>query len=182
MDSTREWKNMLTCAGKNIYAFYEDKSMGEMTIATIIPDIENVKVINQDKSTVVIICFKDGTSEKAILAEGDVYSLEQGISICLEKKLLSNLAPNHGSSIYNKLIKRAFKVYNKKKEEAEKALEEAEREAKRKANRKAKILKKRNRRKQREEEKEIRTRKEAYVRALAEISNNADAAQKNLCF
>lgn len=92
----------------------------------IMPDIKDVKIIESVQKTkresgniddevapiqrkVIKVIFADGSIETAILAPDDTYSLEQGISICITKKLLSDIGV-HGSSLYNKIIKRAGKV------------------------------------------------------------------------
>lgn len=78
-------------------------------VKTVIPAIVKVKPIN---NRVVIVEFADGTQEKAVLAKEDTFSLEQGISICITKKLLSNIiGSGNGSSVYNKLIDYAIKKY-----------------------------------------------------------------------
>lgn len=79
----------------------------------IMPDIKDVKVIpNNDTPKVVMVYFADGTVEKAVLDSSDTYSLEQGISICITKKVLGGGYAGSGSSIYNKVIARAMKVMN----------------------------------------------------------------------
>ena len=71
--------------------------------ATVMPSITDVKVI---KEKVVIVSFADGTQEKAVCAEGDVFSVESGVTICLMKKLLADKChTKSGTSIYNKLVK-----------------------------------------------------------------------------
>ena len=86
----------------------------------VMPRISDVKAVND---RVVIITFEDGTKEKAVLAENDTFSLEQGISICITKKLLDNLVNGCGSSVYNKLIDYALKRYYQEQEWQEKKKE-----------------------------------------------------------
>lgn len=130
----------------------------------LMPDIIDVKAIG----TVVIVKFADGTEEKAVLDVADTYSLEQGISICVTKKLLGRNT-SFGGSLYNKIIKRAMSV---KKENELKlantiaqqkaAIEKAEKdEAKRKAHY-AKIA-------AHKREEAIEIQKEAYIRAMREL-------------
>lgn len=77
---------------------------------TLIPDVVDVRVIDKDGSPkVVVVSFADGTKEKAVLDASDTYSLEQGISICITKKLLGRNTP-YGGALYNKVIKRALDV------------------------------------------------------------------------
>jgi hypothetical protein len=59
--------------------------------------------------------FADKTKESAVLDSEDKFSLEQGISICITKKLLGE----DGHALYNKLIERAFKVIKKNEAAAE---------------------------------------------------------------
>lgn len=99
----------------------------ENGMTKIIPAIIKVKNVN-DK--VVIVQFADNTEEKAVLADGDTFSLEQGIAICLTKKMLSELTGGNGSSTYNKLIDFAVHKYEDmrdfKKREAERKVQEKE--------------------------------------------------------
>ena len=44
--------------------------------------------------------------KKAVLAVNDEFSLEQGISICVTKKLFSMKTENNGSSVYNKIVEK----------------------------------------------------------------------------
>lgn len=73
-------------------------------------DIVDVKVIEEKA---IIVSFADGTNEKATLDKEDKFNLEQGISICITKKLLEEKCRN-GSNLYNKIVKRAEKVYTQK--------------------------------------------------------------------
>lgn len=121
---------------------------------TLMPDVADVEVVQRT----VIVRFMDGTKTKATLDSEDAFSLEQGISICLTKKLLGK----DGSSIYNKLIERALKV-KKKNEDARFKAKLEEEELKR---RKAKYQAQREKRKQRRREEAIAIQAEAYARAL----------------
>ena len=93
----------------------------------IMPDIIDVSVMG-DK--VVSVTFADGTREKAVLAADDKFSFEQGVSICITKKMLSMQTNGNGSSAYNKLINHCLKLYenNRKAEEKAKADEQAAKE------------------------------------------------------
>ena len=84
----------------------------------IMAEIRDVKVV---KDKVVIVSFVDGTQEKAVCAEEDTFSVENGITICLIKKLLKDNCLDSGSSIYNNLIRYAMKKIgaDKRKEEEE---------------------------------------------------------------
>lgn len=132
----------------------------------LIPEITKIDVKND---TVVIMTFSDDTTEKAVTSPDDTFSLEQGISICLTKKLLSSLTGGNGSNTYNKLLHRAMKFYENEQAKAIKSendekleKERAERLAAKRAKRKAKYEEKKK-------EREISVQAEAYARALRMI-------------
>lgn len=137
----------------------------------LIPAISDVSVKNK---SVVIVSFCDGTKEKAVLHKEDTFSLEQGIAICISKKLLSTETGGRGNAAYNKLVRYGVKKYNdceknrvkEKKSRAEAKKQKALREEKRK---------KKNEKKK---EREINIRKEAYLRAMREMEkdNNPERA------
>lgn len=142
------------------------------TTQYIIPQITDVKVIN---NRVVIIKFKDGTQEKAVLSSKDTFSLEQGISICITKKILSQLTYGNGSSAYNKLIDYAMKIYNKnekEKQDAEKTKEKAEEKTQ-------KHKEKRNKRKAKQRDEQIEILSEAISRAMANFNITVDDDSNN---
>ena len=140
--------------GKLCATFYKDGF--KTSTKELIPDIKDVIVHN---NCVVIVEFTDGTSEKAVLHPEDHFSVEQGISICIVKKLVG------GSSIYNKLIDRAVKVMiNNDAERTKKQIEEEARKERKKKNDEKKA-----RRKAAKREEYIETQKEAYIRALREV-------------
>lgn len=147
----------------NTHLFAYDNDGNCETISVLIPSITDVKSID-DK--VVIVNFADGTSEKAVLSDDDKFSLEQGISICIIKKILSDNTNGHGSSAYNKLIDYAMKVY-KNKEKNIKAIEESEKKTKEAERKRAeKLRKKRAKRKAKLREEQIEIQAEAYRRAM----------------
>lgn len=151
-----EMKSTITKNQRNnlVANFYEDgfkKSCKEL-----VPDIKDVTV---HQNRVVIVEFVDGTTEKAVLHPEDQFSVEQGISICITKKLVG------GSSIYNKLIDRAVKVMiNSDAERTKKQIEDEARKERKKKNDEKKA-----RRKAAKREEYIETQKEAYIRALREV-------------
>lgn len=147
----------------NTHLFAYDNDGNCETISVLIPSITDVKSID-DK--VVIVNFADGTSEKAVLSDDDKFSLEQGISICIIKKILSDNTNGHGSSAYNKLIDYAMKVY-KNKEKNIKAIEESEKKTKEAERKRAeKLRKKRAKHKAKLREEQIEIQAEAYRRAM----------------
>ena len=80
--------------------------------------VVDVNIIVPDK--VVEVTFADGTKEKSVCREPDVFSLESAISICISKEIMG------GSSAYNNAVKRGMKLYEdkQKKEVFEKAEQE----------------------------------------------------------
>lgn len=129
---------------------------------TIMPDIKDVIVHNHT----VLVMFADGTKTVAVLDEEDEFNLEQGISICITKKLLGQ----DGSSIYNKLIKRALKV----KKQNEKAAEKAEKDKKEAKLRKEKALARHKQKVAKRREEEIELHKEAYIRAIEHFNSEIE--------
>lgn len=121
----------------------------------IMPDIKDITLYNDNT---VVVEFVDGTKEKAVLSEEDNFSMEQGVSICLAKKLVG------GSSIYNKLIDYMLRKYAQIQKK--KADEAAELQAKKERTRKYKEKKAAKKAAKREEY--VRTMQEAFSRALAE--------------
>lgn len=140
----------------------------------LIPDIVDVKVISKDEAPkVVVVYFADNTSEKAVLDSADTYSLEQGISICITKKMFAGEYDGVGSSIYNKVISRAMKVMKnneKAKEEEIKRIAEAETREKKIAEKKRKYREKVI---AKMKEEEIQIQAESYYRALKKIQEEA---------
>lgn len=124
--------------------------------------ITDVNIIVPNK--VVEVTFVDGDKQKAVCQEPDVFSLEQAISICIAKHLIG------GTGAYNKIVKNGLKVYEDKLKDKNFAKAEAARIAKRRAKKAAYM--KRRAEKRREEQIEIQ--KEAYIRALKEVSATSD--------
>ena len=149
--------------GKLVAKFYEDGFY--QSSKELIPDIEDVKIYN---NCAIVVKFMDGTTEKAVVHQCDEFSVEQGISICITKKLVG------GSSIYNKLIDRVIRVFLKndaKKTEEARAKEE-------RRERKKKNEEKKARREAAIREKSIEAQKEAYVRAWTEIDALREGKEK----
>lgn len=85
-------------------------------ITDIMPDITGVEITNSI-CPVTTVYFSDGTCQKTKCEYGDHISNEQGISICIAKKLCDIYAPGHGSSIYNKLVDRGLNVLKRQRKE-----------------------------------------------------------------
>lgn len=137
----------------------------------IMPDILDVEEIsNNDTVKVVRVTFSDCTSEKAVLSANDHYSLEDGISICITKKLLSDMTGGCGTAVYNKIIDHAVKVMKKNLAADEKFRKElAAREKKFKKD-VAKKAAKREKRKAEAREDALNFYAEAYARALRMVA------------
>ena len=148
----------------------------------IMPDIKNVKVIEQYNirddvydGKVVIVEFADGTTEKAVAGKFDTFNFEQGISICITKKLISMKAKGADQSstaIYNKIINHALKVYDAARAEFNAELTKKSAEEKRQRKIAEKKAKKKAKREAAEREKQIEIQKEAYLRAMKEFKAN----------
>lgn len=177
---SKETTSRVIVANDNLVAgvFDNGKLVG---CGNIMPNIVDVKVIRKDeKPRVVIVTFADGTKEKAVLDENDTYSLEQGISICITKKLLGKDTA-YGSSLYNKVIKHAMNVMTEN-EKAAKEAKIAEQKEKEKAIKLAeKDRKRKEKRAASKREYEIGIQQEAYVRAMKQLqAENRAETEKNI--
>lgn len=123
----------------------------------IMPDITDVRVYDNT----VVVMFSDKTKTNAVLDSVDTFSVEQGISVCITKKLLGE----EGSSIYNKLINRGLKVIKHKEKAAEDEKKKKEDEKKARELKKARA----QRRKEKKREESISVQAEAIKRAFASI-------------
>lgn len=169
-----EVKNRLAYTGNTILAvipteeddIFEDEGFD---IIEILPDIKDVKEIHNEHGHLIVVYFADNTSEKAVLHPEDSFNFEQGVSICITKKLLSDLTYGNGSSIYNKLIKHCLKVYKNNRQNEEmlnKMRIEAER---REAKERERQEKKAERRKQRTHDELVSIFKESFKSAMIEL-------------
>lgn len=140
-------------------------------ISSLIPAVRDIETPQDGK--VVIVHFVDGTSEKAVLNINDtyIYDFDQGVSICLMKRFLSEYSDGNGSSVYNKLTKYGVDFYWKKREEETKKAEETAAKKKEEEKLKKKWEKKRARREAAKREREIEIQKEAYLRAMKEFNS-----------
>lgn len=123
------------------------------TFTKEVPTIIDYKIIG---NKVVIVTFKDGTTEKAVCDEKDTFDLERAIEVCLLKKIFG------GSKEYNNAIKIAMRqvkaVDDKKKKDAEEAEKIAKKRAKVAAYKAKKIAKKR--------QEQINIQCEAFLKAM----------------
>lgn len=154
-----ETTTKLDIRGNNIFVKHYKDGFFESD-RRIMPDIKNIRVHGKT----VMVYFADNTKTVAVLNSGDEFSLEQGISICITKKLLGK----DGGSIYNKLIRRALKVMDQN----EKAEREAEEKKEATKNRKKAAADKRDKKKAKKREEQIEIQKEAFVRAFETVAGN----------
>ena len=133
-----------------------------------LPEIIDVEVIN---NCVTIVTFSDGTKEKAVLDKADTFNLEQGISICITKKLLAQITGCGGTKVYNGLIKRAIKKHKAKLKSivVQKQIDEQ------KKKKYEKIAAKKAKRKAAQREARINEQAEAYRRALQSLNTSNSA-------
>lgn len=148
----------------------------------VMPEISDVRhIINKGEVIGVEIKFADCTKQKAICSPNDTFNLEQGITICLFKKILEDgmvafnvFYKGRGTSIYNKLVNHALKVMERRIKAEEKAKKE---EAKKKEQEQRFIEKKRRadeRKAKRESEQRINEMAEAIRRSGVVPTNFAD--------
>lgn len=164
-DVDPETKLTLDCNGWTIAATSYENGYKKKTWV-VMPDIVDVLVYND---RVVTVKFADKTKEKAILHPDDKFSIEQGISICIAKKLAG------GSAIYNKLVEHALKV--KQINEIAKAKKQEETARKKEQNRQDNL--KRAERNRKKREKEVNNMaaafKTAIINLMKEVKNNEEA-------
>lgn len=126
--------------------------------STINFNIKEVNILVPNK--VVEVVFEDGTKEKAVCQEPDVFSFEMAIGICISKKIMG------GSSAYNNAIRKGVKIYEKQekaKAEEEKRKVAAERKRKKRIEKKQK---KAELKKDAEKREKIEIQREAYIQAM----------------
>ena len=121
----------------------------------LMADITDVRVYDNT----VVVMFADKTKTSAVLDSVDTFTVEQGISVCVTKKLLGE----DGNSLYNKLVTRALKVIKRKKKAEETVAKKKEEEKKARELKKARA----QRRKDKKREESINTQAEAIRRALS---------------
>ena len=138
------------------------------SVRTVMPDIMDVKVVQQEGvDRVVIVYFTDNTYAKAAFTDPENYSLEHGIGICITKRLLGK---HDGSALYNKILRRALRI--KSENEAVREKHRAEAEALEKKN--AKMAEKRRKRQMRRaaarRESQVSIITDAIIRAMNSIN------------
>lgn len=166
VDEQAVWGSDVPRKSVRVATYKESNRRGDVALMSA---IEDVQVLND---RVIMVKFSDGTTEKAVLDESDTFSVEQGIAICLTKKLLSTLTRGNGGSVYNKLVEYGVKTYEAiEAHKAEVAKEKTEKAAKAKRDAE-KAQRKKERKVAEQREADIEIQKEAYLRAMREL--NAD--------
>ncbi len=151
----------------DLFLGYLNKDNGIIGHTNLMPDIINVSNPN-DKT--VFVEFADGTKEVAHLNEGDVFSLETGILICVVKKMFADMdIIGTGSSVYNKIIKYALTKVDATKKKREEELKKVKEERMKLASIKQETRRIENKKR----EDRIREMTEAYKRAINDVSKQA---------
>ena len=92
------------------------------------PEVADVTTVN---NKVTIVTFTNGTKEKAICREGDTFSIETGVTICIMKRMLrlmfEEFGDQSGTNLYNNMLRKALKKKDAFKIEKEKAKEKEKR-------------------------------------------------------
>lgn len=154
--------------GKIHVGIYKDGKLDR--IANILPAIEDVKIYNQNT---VVISFADGTKEIAKVDEkNDYFDIEQGVSVCIAKKLLSDKTDGNGTSVYNKLVKYALGVEAENRKAEAKAISKEREHKERLERRRRKAREKRKEKANARREEMIETQAEAYVRAMQKLKES----------
>lgn len=144
----------------------------------IMPSIRFVEILGEtdDNPRCVKVYFEDGSFERAVTSQNDTFNLEQGITICVTKKLLSMVSNGNGNAVFNKIVKDGMDVVAHEFAQIELAKREASENEERyqrlaaKKQRKAERRAELERQKQEQEREEyIQTQVEIQVRALEEI-------------
>lgn len=169
-------RSLSTHTGKHLLVDIADSEGYRAETVDLMPDIIDVSIVeNGGKKKAVIVSFGDGDAQKAVLCDNDEFSLEQGISVCITKKLL-DMRTQNGSSIYNKIVDRGLKVYKNRIQAEEKKAHEA---AEEKARRERKLAKKREKSAKRaaaKREDQINILSAAIQRAFGNINGTSDEA------
>ena len=177
MSVSNETKTVVGANDKGVITLQKYKSGSLIDSYSIIPDIKCVRIYKDanDNPRAIHLDFVDGTTSSAVLQENDNYDIDHAFSVCITKRLLDRLTNNNGHQAYNKLVRRARKVYENELKDAERREKE---EAALKARLEKQAEKKRKREKRRAKEyfakqekakdRLIEIQKEAILRALKE--------------
>ena len=148
----------------------------------IMPSVKDMTLYNNNT---LVIKFSDDTEEKATLQDGDTFDIEQAISICMMKRLIAYHWNCSGSSVYNKLIDLGVTAWNNKQKQIEEQKKTDEEEKARQEKRIEKVKRRKEKRRAKAEaerraetERLIEIQKEAYIRAMREITSESDASSE----
>lgn len=154
-------KDRLKGENKTMGMNISNNKMAEMN--EIIRRIKDYKVIN---NKVVIVYFMDGSTEKAVCDENDVFDIERAIEICVLKNCFG--ASNY-ASIYKSAMKKIKSIDENKAvmaKEEERLAKKREKNAKKKAERIAK-------RKYAERQEQIAIQSAAFLQAMKDYDQLA---------
>jgi len=163
-----------------IQKYKDGRYVGQFNVMPNIVDVREYEDADGNPCA-IYLDFADGTSTSAARREGDVFSFEHGVTICIIKKLLDKLTDNMGSATYNKLVRKAQKLRDYKIEYEKKLIEEAKAQEAKAAKLAEKKRKRDERRAKQIQELEeqareelIEIQKEAFLRALRESRMSED--------
>lgn len=85
----------------------------------ILPPITDVRVHDDSDGNprCVQVYFGDGSFTKAVLQKNDVWDFDTALSVCITKKLLDAKTGGHGHQTYNKLVRLAKHVYERRQKD-----------------------------------------------------------------
>jgi hypothetical protein len=104
--------------GRQVSAYYYENGF-RTNSKDLIPAIKSIEVFNENT---IKMTFVNGDVQKVTAQNGDVFSFEDGIVRCIAKEMIGK----EGSSILNKLVSYATKVYNDAEADKKKKAEEEE--------------------------------------------------------
>lgn len=129
----------------------------------VLPQVAIIDVNIIVPNKVVEVTFVNGDKQKAVCHDGDTFSLEQAISVCVGKH-------TYGHAGYNRIIRNGLKLYERKvaaENKAEADRVEAERLAAKREKKHADWV---ERCRKKDMERQIEIQKEAYLRAMRELN------------
>lgn len=104
--------------GRQVSAYYYENGF-RTNSKDLIPAIKSIEVFNENT---IKMTFVNGDVQKVTAQNGDAFSFEDGIVRCIAKEMIGK----EGSSILNKLVSYATKVYNDAEADKKKKAEEEE--------------------------------------------------------
>lgn len=137
---------------------------------SVMPTIVDEQIYKDDDGNprAIRMFFSDNTETCVVLQDGDTYNFEHALSICITKKILDMITGGYGHQTYNKLVRKAKKVYNDNRAKEYAAQKQIEAEKLKFEKIEAKKRKRDERLEQEAREYDINVMKEAIIRALNE--------------